>query len=129
MGVFYLLVIVSKGRGRKKMRKFWNDVNECLRSFERGSKIVLMGNMDGAGGSNEVAGVVGKWDVNEVNENREHLVDVCAERGLFLANTFFQHRLIHRYTWRRGERYEQKSLIDYIAVDERTKKRWWIQEW
>ncbi len=57
-----------------------------------------------------------------VNKNGEQLVDVCAERGLLLANTFFQHRLIHRYTWRRrDERGKQKSLIDYIAVDERIK--------
>ncbi len=50
-------------------------------------------------------------------------MDIYAERGLFLANTFFQHRLIHRYTWRRrDESGEQKSMIDYIAVDERIEK-------
>ena len=49
-------------------------------------------------------------------------MDVCAERGLFLANTFFQHKHIHRYTWRRGEGYEQKGLIDYVAVDGRLRK-------
>ena len=39
-----------------------------------------------------------------VNENGEYLVDTCAERGLFLANYFFQHKMIHRYTWRRDRR-------------------------
>ena len=48
------------------------------------------------------------------NENSEWLVDICAERGLFLANTFFRHKMIHRYTWSRAD---QKSLIDYMAVD------------
>ncbi len=82
-----------------------------------------MGDMNGRIGRNEIAGVVGKWDVDVINENGEYLVDMCAERGLFLANTFFQHRLLHRYTWRRmDERGEQKSLIDYIAVDKRIKK-------
>ncbi len=42
------------------MRKFWIDVNECLRSFEMARRIVLMGDMNGKVGSNEVAGVVGK---------------------------------------------------------------------
>ncbi len=47
----------------------------------------------------------------------------CAERGLFLANTFFQHKMIHRYTWRRREDGgEERSAIDYIAVDERLRK-------
>ena len=55
-----------------------------------------------------------------MNENGDSLISMCAEKGLFLANTFFEHKMIHRYTWRReaGE-VEQKSLIDYVAVDER----------
>ncbi len=56
----YALVNVSNGRGREEMRKFWDDVNECLNSFERGSRIVLMGDMNGKVGRNEVTGVVGK---------------------------------------------------------------------
>ncbi len=61
--------------------------------------------------------------VEGVNENGEHLVDIWTERGLFLANTFFQHKMIHQYTWRRREDGgEEKSLIDYIAVDEGLRK-------
>ncbi len=55
-------------------------------------------------------GVVLKYGVKGVNENRQHLVDICAERGLFLSNTSFQHKMIHRYTWARGN---DRSLIDY----------------
>ncbi len=48
---------------------------------------------------------------------------MSAERGLFLANTFFQHKIIHRYTWRRRkDGGDEKSMIDYIAVDERLMK-------
>ncbi len=50
-------------------------------------------------------------------------MDVCAEKGLFLANTFFQHKMIHRFTWRRREDGgEENSFIDYIAKDERLRK-------
>ncbi len=49
-------------------------------------------------------------------------MDVCAERGLFLANTFFQHKLIHRYTWRREDGGGESSMINYISVDERLRK-------
>ncbi len=65
------------------------------------------------------AGVVGGWGVEGVNENGEHLVDICAERGLFLSNTFFQHKMIHRYKWARGN---ERSMIDYITVDNRLRK-------
>ena len=52
-----------------------------------------------------------------------YLVNTRAERWLFLANTFFQHKMIYRYTWRkRYERGEQKSMADYTAVDEKSKK-------
>ena len=58
-----------------------------------------------------------------MKENYEYLVDICPERGLFLANTFFQHKMIHRYTWRRkDEGAEQKRLIDSIAMDDKLRE-------
>ena len=60
--------------------------------------------------------------MNGVNESYEYLVDICTEKGLFLANPFFQHKMIHRYTWRKDEKGEQKSMINYIAVDEKLRK-------
>ncbi len=45
-------------------------------------------------------------------------MDICAERGSFLSNTF-QHKMIHRYTWARGN---ERSLIDYITVDNRLRR-------
>ncbi len=62
---------------------------------------------------------MGRYGVEEVNENGQYLVDICAERGLFLLNTFFQHKMIHRYTWARRD---EGILIDYIPVDNRLKK-------
>ncbi len=63
-----------------------------------------------------VTSVVGKFSADGVNNNEQYLVGICAERGLFFANIFFQHKMIHRYTWARGN---ERSLIDYIAVDNR----------
>ncbi len=63
--------------------------------------------MNGRVGNSELAGVMGKSGVEGVNENDEHLVDVCAERGLFLSDTF-QHKMIYWYTWKRRE--DQKEL-------------------
>ncbi len=48
-----------------------------------------------------------------------YIFTLGAERGLFLSNTFFQHKMIHRYTWARGDK---RSLIDYIAVDNRLRR-------
>ncbi len=62
---------------------------------------------------------MGRYGVGGVNENGQHLVDICAERGLFLWNIFFHHKMIHRYIWARGD---ERSLIDYIAVDNRLRR-------
>ena len=108
----------------KKMKEgmdvFWKELSDCLGMFEVERKVIVMGDMNAKVGCEEVPGIVGKWGVPGVNENGDSLISMCAEKGLFLANTFFEHKMIHRYTWRRvaGE-VEQKSLIDYVAVDER----------
>ncbi len=47
-----------------------------MKRVERESRIVFLGDMKGKVGSNEVAGVVGKWGVDGVNQNGEYLVDV-----------------------------------------------------
>ncbi len=123
-------LLLVKGWKGKRLERSTKKVCETLRearmSVGEGTSVSDVFNV-----FKEVAEVVGKWGVDGVNENGEQLVNICADKGLFLANTFFQHRLIHRYTWRkRDERGEQKSMIDYIAVDERIKKRMcWMQEW
>ncbi len=91
----YVPVNVKSGKGREEIREFWDEVNDCLEMFEEGRRIVVFGDMNGRVRNTELAGVLGKWGVEGVNENGLHLVDICAERGLFLANTFFQHKMIH----------------------------------
>ena len=119
----YAPVNMKTTKGKSEMNKFWNELNECLKKFEPERKVIVMGDMNAKVGCEEVDGIVGKWGVPGVNENGECLVDLCSERGLFLSNTYFEHKLIHRYTWRRvGGNEEQKGLIDYIAVDERLRK-------
>ena len=61
---------------REKMRKFWNNVNNSLMEIGRGSKCVLIRDMNGRVGNNEI-GVVGNWGVDEVNANGEYL-DTCS---------------------------------------------------
>ena len=39
------------------MRKFWNDVHECLMEIERGNRIVLISDMNERVGNSEVTGV------------------------------------------------------------------------
>lgn len=45
-------------------------------------------------------------------------------RGVFIVNTYFENKLIQRYTWKwDGRGNKQKALIDCVVVDERRKER------
>ena len=47
---------------------------------------------------------------------------MCGE-GTVLSKHLFQHKMIHRVTWRRKDkRGEQNNMIDYIEVDEKLRK-------
>ena len=124
----YAPVNAENVRGRKEMDEFWCELNECVKNLQKSGKVVLLGDMNAKVGSVEIERIVGKWGVDGVNENGEHLVGLCAERRMFLANTFFQHKQIHRFTWCRaeGSSREQKSLIDYVVLDESMRR--WVQD-
>lgn len=46
--------------GREEIIKFWNYINDCLRKFEGGRKVLLMGDMNTKVENSEMAQVVGK---------------------------------------------------------------------
>ncbi len=106
-------------KGKMKLEKFWEDLGELLKKFENVRRVFLLGDVNARVGNTEIGVVVGKYGVDGVNENGQYLVDICAERVLFLSNTSFQHKVIHRYTWARGN---DRSLIDYRAVDNRLRR-------
>ena len=107
-------------RSENKRDAFWECFNECINDFNENERIVEIGDMNGRVGSREVYGVVGKYGVPGVNENGERLVEVCSERRLSMENTWFQKRLIQKYT-REGEKGQERSLIDYTLMDEKSK--------
>ncbi len=49
----------------------------------------MLRDMNGKVGNMDTGTVVGKWGTEGVNENGQYLMDICADKGLFLANTFF----------------------------------------
>lgn len=55
-----------------------------------------MGDMNAKVGDECVMDVAGKWRVYGRNENGGWLVNICAERGLFLAGTCFHHKNSHQ---------------------------------
>ena len=67
-------------------------------------------------GNREAYRVVGKYGVQGVNENGERLVEVCSKRRMSIGNTWFQKRLIQKYS-REGENRQERSLIMYLWMN------------
>ena len=108
-------------RSENEREVFWESLNECLSTFDDNERIVVLGDLNAKVGDRGVDGVIGKYGVPGVNENGERLVEVCIERRLSVGNTWFQKRMIQKYT-REGENGQERSLIDYVLVDERSKR-------
>ena len=108
-------------RSENEREVFWESLNECLSTFDDNERIVVLGDLNAKVGDRVVEGVIGKYGVPGVNENGERLVEVCIERRLSVGNTWFQKRMIQKYT-REGENGQERSLIDYVLVDERSKR-------
>ena len=120
-----IVIVAVYGPGMERSENerdaFWECFNECINGFSENERIVVLGDMNAKVGNREVYKVVGKYGVPGVNENGERLVEVCSERRLSIGNTWFQKRLIQKYT-REGENGQERSLIDYVLVDEKSKK-------
>lgn len=116
-----LCIVVAYGpcndRSVREKDKFWRDLEKVMNAVGNGYRLLVVGDLNGKVGECVRDGITGAFGVPEMNENGERVVDFCAERELSVANTYFQHKNIHKYTWsvRRGEN-ECKSLIDLVLV-------------
>ena len=70
-----------------------------LNDFGREVKVLLLGDLNAKIGRVRIEGVTGKYGVGDKNENGDMLLDLCAEKGLVIGNTLFEHKDIHKYTW------------------------------
>ena len=43
---------------------------------------------------------MGKHGMGERNDNGTRLVEFCSENGMVITGTIFQHKSIHKYTWK-----------------------------
>ena len=119
-----IVIVGVYGPGMEKSENesnaFWECFNECINGLSENERIEVLDDMIAKVGNGEAFKVVRKYGVPGVNENGVRLVEVCSEMRLSIENTWFQMRLIQKYT-KEGENRQERSLIDYVLVNEKSK--------
>ena len=121
--------VSAYGPGSEKSEEvreqFWEEMSVCMRGFNAGENVVVLGDLNARVGDVEIDGVIGKFGVPGVNESGMRLVELCMERELLIGNTCFKKRMIHKYTWERvgNGRLIDRALMDYFIVSKHMRGR------
>ncbi|XP_030757794.1 craniofacial development protein 2-like [Sitophilus oryzae] len=98
---------------------FFFDLTTTLEKIGSRKEVILIGDLNGRTGFKLNNPVVGRYGEHIVNNNGERLIHLCEQQALRIANGWFPHKDIRKYTWTQPTR-NLKSLIDYIIVRQNT---------
>ena len=74
---------------------FYEDLKELLELTPKNDVLLIIGDWNARGESQEIPGVTGKFDLGVRNEAGQRLTEFCQENALVIANTLFQKRKRH----------------------------------
>ena len=59
--------------------------------------------------------VIGKNSLPDLKPRHVQLLDFCASHSLFITNTIFSHKSVHKSTWHQ-DTLSRRSMIDFVVV-------------
>ena len=71
---------------------FYGDPQDLLQLTLQKDALFIIGDWNAKVGSQEIPGVIGKFDLRVQNEAGQRLTQFCQKNILVIANTFFQHK-------------------------------------
>ena len=92
-----------------EVEQFYDD----LQDHQKKHVLFIIGNWNAIIGSQEIPGVISKFDLGEQNEARQRLTEFCQENTLVITNTLFQQHKRRLYTWTSPDGQHQNQF-DYI---------------
>ncbi|PSN48016.1 hypothetical protein C0J52_23478 [Blattella germanica] len=98
----------------EKKEAFFETLSEVLEKGNPNHEVILIGDLNSRVGKDE-EDVVGRLGEDTKNDNGDRLINLFREHECIIANTIFQHKCIHKYTWENPTR-GLKSIIDLIVV-------------
>ena len=81
------------------VEQFYEDLQDLLELTPKKDVLLIIGDWNEKGGSQETPGVTGKFGFGVQNETGQRPIEFFQENSLVIANTLFQQHKIRLYTW------------------------------
>lgn len=104
---------------------FYTDLNKATQSDSRKRKLICLGDFNATLCNSICRNRATKFNYStfkphESNENGNKLINFVRKHQLHISNTYFNHRKIHRHTWKSGTGFTK--TIDYVLADSSVQK-------
>lgn len=106
----------------EEVEEMYEGIEKLIESVRSDENLIIMGDFNAVVGEGKSDEATGSFGLGKRNERGETLTQFCIRSNLCIANTFFDHPLRRRYTWKMPgdiNRYQ----IDYILVRKRFKNQ------
>ena len=98
--------------------RFYEYLKDLLELTPKKDVLYIIGDWIAKGGSQEIAGVIGKSDLGVHIEVGQRITEFCQKNALVIANTHFQQHKRRLYTWTSPDG-QYQNQIDYILCNQR----------
>ena len=82
-----------------EVERLYEDLQDLLKLTPKKDVLFIIEDWNAKVGSQETAGVTGKFGLGMRNEAGQRLIEFCVENALVIANTLFQQHKRRLYTW------------------------------
>lgn len=105
----------------EEKNKFWLQLQETIQDYT--GKLIILGDFNARVGNQHEKwqGVIGNNGEATLNNNGKRFIEFCNDNNLIIANTFYNHKEIHKITREVPQRNE-KSIIDYVVTTRENRK-------
>jgi hypothetical protein len=99
----------------EEIEEFYTQLEHIISEVPVSEKLIMLGDFNARIGNTIIPGIKQRFNESALNRNGEMLIDVCSRNEMRICNTFFPHKLQHKYTFEnsRGD----KSMIDHIVTN------------
>ena len=103
--------------------RFYEQLDAEISRVPFADKLILLGDFNARVGTEHLAwaGVIGRHGTGKMNDNGHRLLSLCAQNELFITNTGFMLKPIHKGTWTHP-RSKHVHMLDYVITRKRDRQ-------